>query len=77
MEALKAIAFIVGVTAFGVWLFGRNWLKAEIRRNDSHEAPSDQQIRWHIRHLREDVHALVLINYVLLIIVAATVVFKD
>ena len=27
-------------------------------------------------HLREDIHALVLINYVLLIVVASAVVFK-
>lgn len=77
METIKGIAFFVSVIAFGAWLFRRNWLEAEIRRNDSHDAPSDQQLRWHIRHLREDIHALVLINYTLLILVAATVVFKD
>lgn len=77
METLKSIAFFVGVIAFGAWLFRRNWLEAEIRRNDSHDAPSDQQLKWHIRHLREDIHALVLINYTLLVVVAAAVVFKD
>ncbi|GAB2615497.1 hypothetical protein [Novilysobacter erysipheiresistens] len=77
METLKGIAFFVGVTVFGVLLFRRNWLEAEIRRNDSHDAPSDQQLRWHIRHLREDIHALVLINYMLLIVVAAAVFLKD
>ena len=77
METLKSIAFFVGVIAFGAWLVRRNWLEAEIRRNDSHEAPSDQQLRWHIRHLREDIHALVLTNYTLLVVVSAAVVFKD
>lgn len=76
METFKTVAFFFGVIAFGMWLFRRAWLEAEIRRNDSNEAPSDQQIRWHIRHLREDMHALVLINYTLLIVVAAAVVFE-
>ncbi|WP_399682147.1 hypothetical protein [Xenophilus sp.] len=76
METLKTVAYFFGVIAFGMWLFRRSWLEAEIRRNDSSEAPSDQQIRWHIRHLREDMHALVLINYTLLIVVAAAVVFE-
>jgi len=75
METVKAIAFFFGVIAYGVWLFRRNWLEAEIRRNDANEAPSEQQLHWHIRHLREDMHALVLINYTLLIVVAAAVVF--
>lgn len=76
METIKEIAFFIGVIAFGIWIFRRNWLEAEVRRNDAHEPPSDQQLRWHIRHLREDIHALVLINYVLLIVVASAVVFK-
>ena len=76
METIKGIAFFIGIIAFGVWLFRRNWLEAEIRRNDTHEAPTEQQLRWHVRHLREDIHALVLINYTLLIVVAAVAVFK-
>jgi hypothetical protein len=77
VETLKGIAFFVGLMVFGAWLFRRNWLDAEIRRNESHEAPSDQQLRWHIRHLREDIHALVIINYTLLVVVAAVAFFKD
>lgn len=76
MDTLKGIAFFIGVIAYGAWLFRRSRLEAEVRRNELHEAPSEQQLRWHIRHLREDISALVLINYTLLIIVAAHFVFK-
>ena len=77
MDTLKGIAFFVGVIAYGAWLFRRNRIEAEVRRNELHDAPSDQQLRWHVRHLREDISALVLINYTLLVIVAAHFVFKD
>jgi len=30
----------------------------EIDRNEKHAAPDDRQIRWHIRHLRQDVALL-------------------
>ena len=76
METLKVAAFVIGLTVFGIWLFRRSWLDAEIRRNESHEAPSDQQLRWHIRHLREDIHTLVIINYTLLVVVAFVAFFK-
>ncbi len=76
METFKGIAFFIALLTFGAWLFRRNWLDAEIRRNESHDAPSDQQLRWHIRHLREDVHALVVINYSLLVVVAARCILQ-
>ncbi|TCZ76781.1 hypothetical protein [Lysobacter sp. N42] len=76
METLKGIGFIVAVIAFGMSLFRRKWFEDEMRRNESHEAPSEHQLKWHIRHLREDIHALVIINYVLLILVAAFLFFK-
>lgn len=76
METIKTVAFIVGLFVFCAWIFSRKWMADEERRNASHEAPSEQQLRWHIRHLRQDVHALVLINMALLLLVAGAVFFK-
>lgn len=76
MDTFKTIAFFVGLFAFCAWLFSRRWMDDEERRNALHEAPSDQQLRWHIRHLRQDIHALVLINMALLALVAGAVFFK-
>ena len=76
METLKGIAFVIFVFGFGWWVFGGRWFAKEIERNEVHEAPSDQQLRWHIRHMRQDLHALVLINYALVMIVLGTVLLK-
>ena len=47
-----------------------------ITPNETCEAPSDQQIRWHIMHMREDLHILVLSNYVLTVAVIAILLFR-
>ena len=76
METLKAIAFVIFVFGFGWWVFGDRWFLKEIERNEVHEVPSDQQLRWHIRHMRQDLHALVLINYALVMIVLGAFLSK-
>ena len=43
----------------------------ESERNDKFAAPSDQQIRWHIRHIRQDIRLIA--TYVMLYLVAITV----
>ena len=75
MEFLKGIAFgaVLLVLFFG--LQGKG-IKFEIQRNDEYEPPSDRQIRWHIRQMREDLMLLVRINLVLLGIVLSLVFFK-
>jgi hypothetical protein len=69
MEFFKGIGFVVVLMAIGYWLTGRKWIEGEIQRNDQSEPPSDRQLRWDIRHMREDLHMLVLINYALLFLV--------
>lgn len=76
MESYKGILFFLAVLAYSVWLFRTKWLADEIGRNALHEAPPDEQVRWHIRHIRQDLHALVLINHALLLLLAWAVVFK-
>jgi hypothetical protein len=77
MEIIKTIAFVVFTFGFGAFVFGDRWFQKEIKRNDAHEAPSDQQIRWHILHMRQDIHALVLINYALITVVVGIVLLKN
>ena len=60
----------------GSWIVGRRWFIKEVERNETHEAPSDQQIRWHITHMREDLHMIVLSNYVLMAVLIAVLFFK-
>ncbi len=76
MEIIKAIAFAVFILGYSILLFRRKWLEEEIKRNDTFEPPSEQQLRWHIRHLREDMHTLVLLNGALLTAVMALLLLK-
>lgn len=75
MEFIKVIAFIVVLLIIGGWLTRRKWLEGEIERNLEFDPPSDRQLRWDIRHMREDLHMLVLINYALLFIALSLVFF--
>jgi hypothetical protein len=57
-------------------LFGNIFIRDEFKRNDRHEPPSDQQSKWHLQHIREDLHALVLLAYLLLAVIAYAVFLK-
>ena len=76
MEYVKWIAFFALIMSLGSWMKGRRWFEKELELNEMHEAPSDQQIRWHITHMREDMHMLVLSNYALTIAIIAILFFK-
>lgn len=76
MMVIKGIMFGVVIMALCYWLTHRAWLEGEIRRNDMVDPPSDRQFRWDIRHMREDLHMLVLINYALLFIIILIILFN-
>lgn len=76
MEYVKWIGFFVLIVSLGSWMVGRRWFVKEVERNEIHDAPSDKQIRWHITHMREDLHMLVLSNYALMIAVIAILFLK-
>ena len=64
-----------------VWLGNkaRDLGTEEFTRNDDYDAPSDRQVRWHIRHLREDMRLLIITlttTNLLLLIVAMVAVSK-
>lgn len=75
MEFIRDILFIVAVIGFGIWIRGRKWLETETERNEATKPPSTRQLRWDIRHMREDLHMLVLINYGLVFIVVFLVFY--
>ncbi|GAB2662916.1 hypothetical protein [Arenimonas aestuarii] len=76
MDEYKGVMFGAAVIAYSIWLFRAQWLSDEIKRNAFNEAPSEDQVRWHIRHMRQDLHALVMINHALLILLAWVAVFR-
>jgi hypothetical protein len=54
--------WIIGIALFGSWI-AWNWyrergLKQEYERNKNFEAPETEQLKWDMRHIREDISLL-------------------
>jgi len=61
---IGAIALIILYLAFDK----RSWFDEEYERNKHHDAPEMDQLKWHIRHMRQDVGTMVFIlNGILLL----------
>jgi hypothetical protein len=69
-----AIIFLFWILIF--YITGRNWFRNEIEANEKSAAPSVQQLHWHIQHMREDFHMLVVTNYIIMCILLCILLFK-
>jgi hypothetical protein len=77
MEAIKWIGFIAIIVAHSIYVTKRTWLRGEVARNDSYDPPSDQQLKWDIRHIREDMSMLVINNFAIFVVLLAILFFKN
>lgn len=75
MELLKGVIFVVTLLGWLYWTNRRKWLHEEFQRNEQHEPPSERQLRWDIRHLREDISILVICNFTVMVLLLVLVVF--
>lgn len=57
-STMRVVAFIALVAIYYFQVQRRGWFVQEIKRNDEHEAPSDRQVKWDLRHMREDMYML-------------------
>ncbi len=73
---IKTGLFLLALIGWFVWVARRSWLLKEYQRNDAQQPPSENQQRWDLRHIREDVSVLVLVNSILLWFVAYSIVFR-
>jgi hypothetical protein len=76
MEWVRDILFIGVLLFIGGWIRGRKWLDDETKKNDDVDPPSSRQLRWDIRHMREDLHMLVLINYTLVAMILFLIFYR-
>lgn len=76
MRTLQSIGFVIVFFAWNIWISRRHWLHKEFKRNEEVEAPSEQQLKWDIRHMREDISILLLTNNMILLLVAIAVILK-
>ncbi len=75
MDMVKAGLFVVALVIWIIWTSRRGWLAAENKRNDTEEPPTQRQLQWDLRHIREDISVLVFVNSLLLWFVVFTIVF--
>lgn len=61
METLKIIAGVALSCLVLYAMTSKRALRKEFEKSESCEAPTDHQTRWHIRHLREDIHTLTIL----------------
>jgi len=75
VDWIKAALFSVALILWFVWTSKRGWLDREAKRNDEQEPPSQRQLQWDLRHIREDISVLVFVSSLLLWFVAFSIVF--
>jgi len=82
-ELLLRYGLPVAIFVFFIWMTGWFSVKSEklaheeYVKNEAHDAPVDYQVRWHIRHIREDmrllIYTLMMTNFLLVIIAMVAV----
>ena len=75
IDWIKAVLFLTALIVWFVWTSRRRWLVSEAKRNDEQAPPSERQLQWDLRHIREDISVLVFVNSLLLWFVVFTIVF--
>lgn len=79
MEKLLAqILFLVGLLAWLGWVLARRYVNRDIplTRHEAGEPPSDQQLRWHIWNIRQDLSLLTVTNFAILLVLVYALVLK-
>jgi hypothetical protein len=73
-EQVWKVVIILALAAYYHFQWSkREWFKAEIDRNDEFDAPSDRQLKWDLRHMREDIYMIAItLNFVAFLGIAYT-----
>ena len=74
-SATRIVAFAVLVALYQFQVLRRGWFFQEIKRNDETDPPSDRQVRWDLRHMREDLYMVTITLSFLAYLGIAYVVF--
>jgi hypothetical protein len=75
MEKLAQILFVVGLAAWFGWVLTRRYLKADVPPAAG-EPPSEAELRWHIRNMRQDLSMLAVTNFAVLLVLVFALVLK-
>ena len=76
MEKLAQILFVLGLVVWIGWVLTRRLLKPEFESNEKGDPPSETELKWHIRSMRQDLSMLAVTNFAVLLVLVFALVLK-
>ncbi len=74
---IAQILFVVGLAVWIGWVIVRRYLNVDLERNERiGEAPSDAQLKWYIKEMRQDISLLTVTNFAVLLVLIFAFVLK-
>lgn len=78
MEQFAQILFVVGLAVWLGWVIVRRYLSVDLDKGKEFkgEVPTDAQLRFHIKSMREDISLLTVTNFAVLLVLIFALVLK-
>ena len=74
---IAQILFVVGLAVWIGWVIVRRYLVVDIKEEEkAGQPPSDTQIKWYIREMRQDISLLTVTNFAVLLVLLFAFVLK-
>jgi uncharacterized protein YneF (UPF0154 family) len=76
MENLAHVLFLVGLAAWLGWVVARRYFYADFKNPDDQPPPTEEQLRWHIWNIRQDLSLVAVTNFAILLVLVYVFVLK-
>jgi len=75
---IAQVLFVVGLAVWLGWVIVRRYLSVDMDKNkpESGPVPSDEQVRRHIKSMREDISLLTVTNFAVLLVLVYALVLR-
>ena len=74
---IAQVLFLVGLAVWMAWVIVRHYLAVDIKEPEKKgEPPSEAQLRWYIREIRQDLSLLTVTNFAVLLVLVFAFVLK-
>ncbi|HXF65833.1 MAG TPA: hypothetical protein VNK67_03910 [Burkholderiales bacterium] len=76
MESIAQVLFLIGLATWLGWVLARRYFYSDFKDPDQQPAPTDQQLRWHIWNIRQDLSLVAVTNFAILLVLVYVFVLK-
>ena len=74
---IAQILFVVGLAVWMGWVIVRRYLVVNVQEDEkAGQPPSDAQLKWYIREMRQDLSLLTVTNFAVLLVLVFAFVLK-